>query len=244
MVKVLKLHYYNLRTCKNGEQFRFIVSSIFFLIVLNTVINYTFYRNSLEPNVVLSDFARICSLIYCIFLLYTVIDLGKIGYIHYDKEVKNNYLTLYNILPVGRKNFFLGRAVFTLIVGAFIWAVSAVIPFTLIYGPYYKFLGVLKIHFFITSIILIGGIGLNAIFYTSKKGKYLTFLLSFSVYMVSDNPAIVASTNWIVIPVIFLLIVLCVFIWRYSRIDKSDLMVDKLTYKQRKSIATKVKKGE
>lgn len=238
MFKVAKLHRFNMQIYKGGIHFKAIWAKIFLLVLIN-FIQVSYVRNpilDLDANSIYFTFY----VIVVGMLMSNIFHSTHTIYEDDSKDVKreiNSYLALYNILPVGRRGFFLGRLKYSFDVYMGVWLSSFSIvaiyhlanytfyevPFDLVFLVEF-----LKLYIFFNLMLLLGTVGITAIYFKTKIQLALTVLICVATYLAVEW-GMVSPHNftWWIYPMLNALIVAGIIVWRCYKINDSDIIEGK-----------------
>ena len=243
MFKVAKLHSFNMQICNGGQYFKAILAKTSLLFFINFAMSFVLLRNSLMSDYKIDIYSLYFSF-YIIIMVMAIYDVFQSTYMLYEdenKEVKrdmDSYLALYNILPVGRRDFFIGRLKYSFGVYTGVWvtSISIVIIYHLINYTYYEgplfdpvvLVDFFKLYLFTNLMLVLGTVGLTAVYYKSKLNLLLPMLLGIATYLMMEM-GIVSSHNWTwwIYPLLTALMVKGIIVWRCSKINDSDIIEGK-----------------
>lgn len=230
--RVMKLHSFNFETYDNGYYFKLLAFLTVLLIIMNFVTFSVFQKHF--TNYIFQLTGR--WVVYSAYAFFIILLSGAARlivnciYLAKEDETKDNldkktksYRVLYNTLPIGRKQSYLGGVLYAWLIAAEVWIISFIpLIFHIFLGSELIF-EFLKLHFLIYSIVLFGGIGIGSIYHSLKYdvsyiGGFCTYFLIFRINF--D----IAIRYWLLIPGVLLVVIVSLLAWRYMTIDSRDVL--------------------
>lgn len=243
--KVAKLHKFNMRIYNGGQYFKAISAKAALLVFINLTMSFVLLSNSLITEYKTNIYSLYFSF-YIMIMVMAMYDVFQSTYLLYEdenKEVKRevgSYVTLYNILPVGRRKFFLGRLKYSFDVYMGVWVSSIsliiiyhLINYTFYEGPFFNsvvLVEFLKPYLFANLMLLLGTLGLTAVYYKSKIKLILPMLIGLATYLTLEWNLVSPNNltwSWWLYPLLTALIVTGIIVLRCSKINESDIIEGK-----------------
>lgn len=248
MLKVLKLHYVNLMKSHNRQYFEKLTVAFVAIFLINALISaltYIFQNKNctyclfdeIQLPCKYDTFLSIIYLLTIIAIFYTAKTIIRSSYIHYDSEDDplSKHTILFSILPTGKKTVLFGKLMYMLplMLIACIISLLPYLPFFV--WPVRTGLEFLKLHFTLTSSILLWELGRDLVLPNNKITTYLSFYLALAIYSLRSELRLgEGNLYWLLIPIVLVFIVAISYLLRYVRARDTELVEKELTVTTKK----------